>query len=189
MVVIWPHQYGAAAWWGLPRGGQVHHSSLAPAGQPKLYQVTALPEVPRTCQCCRHMLDMPDTLDGTAHPCVDNHTEHGTSINTDHCQEDPQCGYSTGCSRSLSLDSNPPPCHYLSFLSTSVPLTRIYLEAQLTTKLKNSSGEMSNPHETEKEKVPTEVLHGFTFFPLCNVCSWTNFFSPLEIKELQRQLK
>lgn len=44
-------------------------------------------------------------------------------------------------------------------------------------------------HETEKEKVPTEVLHG-CYFPPCVMYAVEVFFSfPLEIKELQRQFK
>lgn len=78
----------------------------------------------------------------------------------------------------LSLEIKPPSCHYVSFLSTSFPLRRIYLAAQFATKLKSSSGEMFAPHETEKEKVPTEVLHGCYFSPCVMYAVKLFFFFP-----------
>jgi len=87
----------------------------------------------------------------------------------------------------LSLEIKPSPCHHVSFLSTSFALRRIYLEAQFTTKLKSSSGETFAPHKAEKEKVPTEVLHGCYFFPLVQYMQLNSIFFFLEIKELQRQ--
>lgn len=79
--------------------------------------------------------------------------------------------------RCLNMEVNPPSCHYVSFVSSSFPLRRIYLEALFTTKLKSSSGEMSAPHETEKEKVPSEVLHGCYFSPCVMYAVELIFFS------------
>lgn len=65
----------------------------------------------------------------------------------------------------IDMQNNPPACRYVQFLSASLPLRRSYLEAQFTTKLESSSGEMSAPHKTEEGKVPTEVLHKCYFSP------------------------
>lgn len=71
----------------LLRGEQACNSNLALAGQPKLCHVTGLPEVLCTCQPCGDTLDVLDTLDSTAHPCVGNRTEHWTSTGISCCWE------------------------------------------------------------------------------------------------------
>lgn len=161
MAVVRSHQHRALARWDPLRGDQVCNTRSRLS-------------LPALQGHVGHFGWHRSSVRGWAHRAADLHQDQPlprASSRVDALLDAPHAHH-------LNVEIKPPPCHYVSFLSASFPLRRIYLEAQFSTKLKSSSGEMSTPHETEKEKVPTEVLHGCYFSPCVMYAVELNFFPP-----------
>jgi len=147
---------------------------MAPAGQLRVHQVTALPEVPRTCWLHGDMLDMPDTLDGTAHPCVGSHTEHRTSVGISCCREPAITWMLHWMLLKLTASvwrSNRHlviMCHFSALHSLSEGFT---WRLNLPQNSKVALGKRLLLTKQKKRKFPLRFYMGVIFSPLCNICS------------------
>lgn len=188
---LWKWQrYGDTS--AVPRGEVTSVTPNCTSCQPGISQDTGLPEVPCACQPCGDLLGLLDTLGSTSHLCVGSFAEQSTSTGISG-HPDPITAWMLHRIR-LQLTAwtrrTTPQlvtvCHFSVLHSHSEAFT---WRLDLPRNSKAALGKCLLFTEQKKGNFPLRFYINVTFFPLCNVCSWTRGLFPLEIKELQRQFK